>query len=90
MKVDQKQIKKQWSKKGFSCGLWVDPPGKEWLDYVHDTDELIMVVEGKLEITIGGETSVPEIGEEIFIPKKTHHDVKNFGATTAKWLYGYN
>ena len=25
---------------GFSCDLWVDPPGQVWEDYRHATDEL--------------------------------------------------
>ena len=43
MKVDQNKIEKDWAKRGYSCGLWVDPPGQLWEDYVHDTDELLSI-----------------------------------------------
>ena len=31
----------------------------------------------------------PAIGEEILIPARTSHTVRNTGNTTARWLYGY-
>ena len=48
-RVDQAAVERSWRERGFSCGLWVDPPGQVWADYVHDTDELVMVVEGDVE-----------------------------------------
>lgn len=82
-------IKDAWALRGFSCGLWVDPPGQVWEDYVHGTDELVMVLEGELELEMSGKTFRPTIGEEVFIPAHVTHSVRNVGGTTAKWLYGY-
>jgi hypothetical protein len=42
VRVDQAAIERSWRERGFSCGLWVDPPGQVWADYVHDTDELVI------------------------------------------------
>ena len=47
--VDQAEVKKLWAARGFSCDLWVDPPGRAWNDFVHDVDELVMLVEGAEE-----------------------------------------
>jgi len=44
--VDREKVKKDWAARGFSCGLWVDPPGQVWADFMHDTDELVMLLEG--------------------------------------------
>ncbi len=88
--IDRKQIAKDWKARGFSCGVWVDPPGQVWEDYVHTSDELLMLMEGVLELELQGKTLRPAIGEEIFIPAHTSHTVRNIGGTTAKWLYGYN
>lgn len=87
--VEIAKIEKDWSERGFGCGLWVDPPGQVWKDYVHAVDELLMVVEGNLEIEIEGKPFRPEPGEELFIPANTRHSVRNLGKTTARWLYGY-
>jgi mannose-6-phosphate isomerase-like protein (cupin superfamily) len=83
------QIEHDWRSRGFSCGLWVDPPGQEWIDYVHTTDELLMVVEGELELEMQGRTLRPKLGEEVLIPAQVRHTVRNVGSTTARWLYGY-
>jgi len=88
-KLDPTKIEKGWKTRGFSCGLWVDPPGQAWEDYVHETDEVLMIVEGKLELEIDGKLSHPKIGEEVFIPAHANHSVRNIGGVTARWLYGY-
>jgi len=75
--------------RGFSCSLWVDPPGRRWEDFVHDADELVLVIEGELEFEIGGVISRPEAGEEVFITAGTVHSVRNTGGSTARWFYGY-
>ncbi len=88
-KLDRAQIEKDWQTRGFSCDLWVDQPGQVWADYVHSTDELVMIVEGALELEMQGQTFRPAIGKEVLIPAHTNHTVRNTGATTARWLYGY-
>ena len=88
-KLDRAQIAKDWQTRGFSCDLWVDPPGQVWADYVHPTDELLMLMEGALELEMQGKTLRPAIGEEVLIPARTNHTVRNIGGTTARWLYGY-
>lgn len=87
--LDRVKIAKDWKARGFSCDLWVDPPGQVWEDYVHATDELLMLMEGALELEMQGKTLRPAIGEEILIPAHTSHTVRNTGSTTARWLYGY-
>jgi mannose-6-phosphate isomerase-like protein (cupin superfamily) len=53
------------------------------------TDELLMVVEGDLELEMQGRTFRPKKGEEVFIAAREPHSVRNVGGTTARWLYGY-
>ena len=89
-KANTQQISADWKARGFSCDLWLDPPGQCWEDFVHGTDELVIVVEGKLELEIDGITSHPSPGEEVFIPAGAVHSVRNIGNTTARWLYGYS
>jgi quercetin dioxygenase-like cupin family protein len=84
-----KDVSTDWKARGFSCDLWVDPPGQRWEDFVHSADELILVVEGELELEISGVTSQPEVGEEVLIPAGSVHSVRNIGDKTARWLYGY-
>ena len=87
--MDQEKIAQDWTARGFSCGLWVDPPGQRWEGFVHDTDELVLLIEGELELEIEGEVHRPQPGDELFIPAGARHSVRNIGGTTSKWLYGY-
>jgi quercetin dioxygenase-like cupin family protein len=77
--VDRTVIERSWRERGFSCRLWVDPPGQVWADYVHDTDELVMVVEGDVEFEVAGKVHRPAPGEELFIPARARHTVRNLG-----------
>jgi mannose-6-phosphate isomerase-like protein (cupin superfamily) len=87
--VDQERIAHLWVARGFSCGLWVDSPGQVWADFVHDRDELVMVVEGEQEFEVNGRQCRPSIGEELLIPAGARHTARNVGRTTSRWLYGY-
>ncbi|MCW5799845.1 MAG: Cupin domain-containing protein [Nitrospira sp.] len=87
--VDRQLVAAEWQERGFSCDLWVDPPGQVWEDYRHATDELVMPVAGRLELEFGGEAVQPALGEEVLIPAGVLHTGRNIGGTTAQWLYGY-
>jgi len=87
--VDRKAVAADWRKRGFSCGLWVDLPGQVWADFVHDTDELVMVVEGEVEFEIASTVHRPQAGDELLIPAGARHTVRNLGRTESRWLYGY-
>ncbi len=89
IRVNQAAIEGNWHKRGFSCGLWIDPPGQVWEDYVHDVDELVMVVDGEVEFEIEGKVHRPPAGEELFIPARAKHTVRNRGCGESRWLYGY-
>jgi len=86
---DRTRIARDWESRGFSCDLWTDPPGARREDFVHDVDELLTVVEGGLEGEIGGRRMRPAPGEEIFIPARARHSVRNPSGATSRWLYGY-
>lgn len=87
--MDKAKVNKDWNQRGFSCDIWTDPPGQVWADFVHNTDELVMVIEGEIELSFNGKTYHPKIGDEILIPAGANHTVKNIGKTTSRWFYGY-
>ena len=86
---DEKQIKHNWQQRGFTFGIWDDPPGQVWKDFIHDVDELFMLADGDVELTLSGETLHPHVGEAILIPAGAYHTVENIGSTTSHWYYGY-
>lgn len=78
-----------WARDGFSCDLWIDPPGQRWENFVHASDERVIVLEGHIEMEIAGEVKYPEVGSLVRIPAGARHSVRNIGRGTARWLYGY-
>lgn len=87
--VDRATVAAEWEARGFTCDLFVDPPGQRWEDFSHATDELVTVVEGRLEMEIDGEVTVMEPGDEVLIPARAVHSVRNISTGTSRWLYGY-
>jgi len=87
--IAAKTLAEDWARRGFSCDLWTDPPGRRWEGFVHDTDELVSVLEGELEFEIEGQLHPLAAGEELLIPAGARHSARNVGASTARWLYGY-
>ena len=88
--VDQAAVTRDWIARGFSCRAFTDPPGQEWRDFVHDTDELVTVVDGQLEVDMHDETWRLEPGDELYIPRGVSHTVRNRHAGATRWLYGYD
>ena len=72
-------IKQYWHSRGYSFGVFSDPPGQVWADFVHKTDELVVLAEGEIEIEIEGKSQRPKIGEEVFIPANATHTVRSEG-----------
>lgn len=88
--VDPEQVRKNWYDRGYDCHTFTDPPGQTWNNFVHETNEVVTVVDGRLEMTIGDDVLVAEPGDEIFIPRGVLHSVANIHADTTHWLFGYD
>ena len=87
--MNQEKIRENWESRGYSFGVFKDSPGKVWANYVHRTDELVVLAGGDIEIEIEGKSQQPRIGEEIFIPANSIHTVRNIGKTNNVWYFGY-
>ena len=87
--MNSEQIRKNWEKRGYSFGIFKDPPGQVWADFVHRNDEIVVLAVGEIEIEIEGKSQQPQIGDEVFIPANAIHTVKNIGKTKNVWYYGY-
>jgi len=75
--VDRDQIAAGWAARGISCDLWTDPPGQRWEDFTHAMDEVVIVLEGKMEFEVEGEIHHPEPGTELLIPAGAVHSARN-------------
>jgi len=90
MPLDRQAVAAAWRDRGFSCHRFVDPPGQEWLDFVHACNELVTVIEGRLRLEVAGQWVEAGPGDEVFIPRNTNHSVVNAHDGTTVWLFGYD
>ena len=61
--MNSDQLKQDWNSRGYSFGIFKDRSGQVWADFVHKTDELVVLAEGEIEIEIEGKLQCPQIGE---------------------------
>ena len=90
--MDLEKIKEKWQKKGLICELYELAPQDSWSDPGHKTEEYFLLLEGEIEIFCQGQTIHPAIEEEIMIPAKKPHIVKNNGSKTSQvlWIHHAN
>ncbi len=89
MTTDLAVLERRFAERGYSFGIFVDPPGQEWLGFVHDVDEIVVPLEGSVTITVAGKVRRPTVGEEVFIPANAVHDVVTDNDGGSRWAYGY-
>ena len=87
--MERNVVARDWAERCFSCDL-IDPPGQQWLDFVYAANEVGMVQEGRLEMTVGDCTFIAAPGDEAFIPRGAVHSVVNIHYAATRWLYGYD
>jgi cupin 2 domain-containing protein len=87
--VDFSAVESDWGQEGFGFGVFRDPPGQEWNNFTHRTDEYVLVAEGQLRIDVGKETAVCEAGDLVRIPRHIAHSLKTLSGDGSVWLYGY-
>ena len=87
--LDVASVRKNWASRGFTCAQWTDPKDQVWENYVHNVDELLMVVQGRLCLEMQGQKHAALPGVEFLIPAHSLHSVRNLFDGTSHWLYGY-
>ena len=87
--IDFAAVEEAWRREGFSFGVFRDPPGQQWNDFTHRSDEYVLVAEGRLRIDVGKESAACEPGDLVRIPRGVSHSLHTLSADGSVWLYGY-
>jgi quercetin dioxygenase-like cupin family protein len=85
--VSEKSVRDDFP--GFSFGIFRDPPGQVWADFIHPTDEFVVVVEGDVEIEVAGERASCGPGDLVLIPAGARHTLRTSRTAGSVWFYGY-
>lgn len=54
--------------------------------HTHDREEVLVLLEGRLDVTMNDATHTLSAGDAIIIPAHTPHHLRNAGPTNAEWL----
>lgn len=73
----------------FTFGTFRDPYGQVWRDFVHDTDEFVVVADGSMEIEVAGEKAECGPGDLVRIPAQAPHTLITLSEGGSVWHYGY-
>ena len=88
--MTQKDFEENWISRGYSFAVGQIKLQEGVNNAVHDDlDELVVMVNGKLEFSIDGETHIPDCNQEVFIPAKASHSIKNIGDGDSTIYFGY-
>ena len=87
--VDFGAVERDWAGEGFSFGVFRDPPGQAWIDFVHASDEYVVVAQGRLRIDVGAESAEVGPGDLVRIPEGVSHSLRTLSDEGSVWLYGY-
>ena len=63
----------------YDCGnfkLIIRKKNSVSADHVHDKNEILFLIEGKIELTVNNETKIVEAPIKISIPNETYHKIK--------------
>ena len=74
---------------GFSFETFRDPQGQIWKDFVHDTDEFVVVADGRMEIVVAGKKGQCEPGDLVCTPAGASHTLTTTSEGGSVWHYGY-
>ena len=87
--LDYAAVETDWRAEGFSFRIFRDPPGQQWNDFTHASDEYVLVAEGRLWIEVGDRAQVCEAGDLVRIPRQVSHSLHTLSDEGSVWLYGY-
>ena len=75
---------------GYSFDIFIDPSDRVRNDFLYTTNELVTVINGKLELIIGRKRIIAEPDDKVGLLKGVRHSVKNLPSATTHRLYGYD
>ena len=88
--MTKEELEKNWVKRGYSFGIGNIKINDGIKNAAHDDqDELVVMVNGDLKVTIDDVTFFPDRDKEFLIPARSKHSLKNIGAVDSVIYFGY-
>ncbi|OUR75430.1 hypothetical protein A9Q83_18625 [Alphaproteobacteria bacterium 46_93_T64] len=87
--IEITKLKQEFHERGYSFDIFEDVPGQRWMGFIHSVDEIVVPLEGNVTINVNGVEYKTSVGDEVFIPAHTVHDVITSNEAGSRWAYGY-
>ena len=73
--ADIDALKSQLNSEGFGAYQWKGTPGAAYLDYIHAQDEVVCVLSGTANVSVGDEHGKIQVGDRVDVPANTYHSI---------------
>jgi len=73
--------------RAMTAGVAVLRPGERLEPHRHQPEEIYLILEGSVEMTLAGDVHELHQGAVVFIPGNVTHGVRALGDTTARFFY---
>lgn len=89
---DKLKLVNEYKEKGYKVEMDVMPANNEWETAGHDSDEILIVLEGEVHLKIDGTTQPFLPGDLYKIPKNKSHGVSipSDGPCKVIWVHKYD
>ena len=68
-------LENQLHSEGFGAYQWKGTPGAAYLDYIHTQDEVVCVLSGRADVSVGDEHGQIQAGDRVDVPANTYHSI---------------
>ena len=68
-------LENQLHSEGFGAYQWKGTPGAAYLDYLHTQDEVVCVLSGRADVSVGDEHGQIKAGDRVDVPANTYHSI---------------
>lgn len=80
------ELKAMLKSQGLPCDLYSDPPGTKYGRHMHDFDDFVMIVSGRMKLGTDKGVWVLNPGDRIDLPANTGHWAEVIGKEEVKYL----
>ena len=73
--ADIEVLTNQLHSEGFGAYQWKGTPGAAYLDYIHTQEEVVCVLSGTADVSVGTEDGQVQAGDRVDVPANTYHSI---------------
>ena len=73
--ADIEALESQLYSEGFNAYQWKGTPGAAYPDYIHTQEEVVCVLYGTADVSVGDERGQIQAGDRVDVPANMYHSI---------------